>query len=137
MLILSQIYVLLFISWSAASPDDTDDSALSADAIKVSDPFCVAAGYDIAAVIEQSKRLATHSWEYGTAAEALLEIYNPKLAVFDPKSLPDGHLPHVKDVADVPSLAYARQFIELDNETFINGGGRTRPPTCSAFVRPV
>ena len=129
-----QFSVLLFVSWSAASPSDVEDPAISADAARKPDPFCVTPAYNISAAIEQAKRLANHSWEYGTASEALLEIYNPELAVFDPKSLSDGRLPHVPNVAKVPSLAYAKQFIELDNETLINGGGTIEFLQCQWYV---
>ena len=41
----------------------------------------VNAGYDPNAAVQQATRLSTHSWEYGTLAEAMLELYNPELSV--------------------------------------------------------
>ena len=96
----------------------------SADAAKACKPFCPDPGYNVSAVVAQATRLANHSWEFGTASEALLELYNPELAVFDPKSLRDGQLPRVPPVDNVPSLAYAKKWIRLDNETLIDGDGK-------------
>ena len=39
------------------------------------------AGFDPRIVANQAIKLSNHSWEYGTAAEALLELYNPDLSV--------------------------------------------------------
>ena len=40
-------------------------------------PFPYSPGFDIEAVAKTAKILPTHSWEYGSACEALLELHNP------------------------------------------------------------
>ncbi|KAJ4477455.1 hypothetical protein J3R30DRAFT_220920 [Lentinula aciculospora] len=73
------------------------------------DPFPYDPGFDIEAVAAIAKSLPSHSWEYGTATEALLELYNSSYSVFGssafpvPVLVPDG----------VPSLAYAAKNIVL------------------------
>ncbi|KAJ7283414.1 hypothetical protein C8J57DRAFT_1447551 [Mycena rebaudengoi] len=50
-------------------------------------PFPLSPGFDIARVALRAEELPSHSWEYGTAAEALLELYDPHLSVFAPTAL--------------------------------------------------
>lgn len=89
---------------------------------------CDTRPFDISKVASQVKRLATHSWEYGTAAEALLELHNPDLSVFSNASfLPNGR-PPAPDPDQVESLAYAAQHIRLDNSTLIDGDGASGDP---------
>lgn len=59
--------------------------------------------------------LASKSWEWGTAAEALLELYNPELSVFGADPFPGGKVPNANS-ATTFALRYARQFIS------VNGG---------------
>lgn len=77
----------------------------------------------IESIIAQGQRLATHSWEFGTFAEALLEWYDPDLAVFSSSAFPDGKIP-VLNVADVRSLSYAQPLISTNSTTFIDGDGK-------------
>ncbi|KAF5346566.1 hypothetical protein D9758_013457 [Tetrapyrgos nigripes] len=53
-----------------------------------SDPFPFSPGFNIETVITLFEQLPSHSWEFGTEAEALLEIYNPELSVFGEKLFP-------------------------------------------------
>src|SRR5690242_11848123 len=39
-------------------------------------------GFDIQSVSSLAWSLPTHSWEYGAAAEAMLELYTPQTSVF-------------------------------------------------------
>lgn len=82
-------------------------------------------GYNVEAVANQAQRLASHSWEYGTAAEALLELYNPNLSVFGKNPFPGGHVPVVNWEA-IKSLSYVKPFIQTDGQTLIDGDGK--PP---------
>ncbi|KAJ6465620.1 hypothetical protein C8R47DRAFT_1056834 [Mycena vitilis] len=66
-------------------------------------------GFNITAVAEIAKSLPSHSWEYGTATEALLELYNPLYSVFGPAPFAI----HPLDAPAVPSLAYAASKIAL------------------------
>ena len=86
------------------------------------------ADFDVANVMARALEVSSHSWEYGTAAEALLELHNPELSVFGDNPFPEDKLPSPL-VADIPSLLYARQFIRVDNETLIDGDGE-----CSVLI---
>ncbi|KAF2722629.1 hypothetical protein K431DRAFT_319569 [Polychaeton citri CBS 116435] len=85
------------------------------------------AGYDPLLAVQQADRLATHSWEYGTVAEALLELFDPHLAVFSPYAFPSGKLP-TPEPTRVRSLSYAGPHIRLDNVTLIDGDGAAGDP---------
>lgn len=60
-------------------------------------------GFDIKKVADQAQFLPTHSWEFGTSAEALLELYNPDLSVFGDAPFPVPTVPK----SQVRALAYA------------------------------
>lgn len=80
-------------------------------------------GLNIDKILLKAQELTNRSWEYGTVAEALLELYNPELSVFyEFHPFPKGKLPRPL-VADVPSLRYAKQVIRIDGETLIDGEG--------------
>lgn len=38
--------------------------------------------FDVDKVLDEAIRVTSRSWEYGTLAEAMLELSNPELAVF-------------------------------------------------------
>lgn len=77
----------------------------------------------INSVITQGQNLASHSWEYGTFAEALLEWYNPTSSVFGSNAFPDGKIP-VLQVADTRSLSYAKPQISTSGDTLVDGDGK-------------
>ncbi|KAJ7696920.1 hypothetical protein B0H17DRAFT_1168020 [Mycena rosella] len=66
-------------------------------------------GFNISAVAALAESLPTHSWEFGTATEALLELHSPLLSVFGPAPFPDA----VYHPDSVPSLSYAAANIVL------------------------
>lgn len=66
-------------------------------------------GFDIASVATLAKSLPSHSWEFGTASEALLELYDPLFSVFGPAPFPVPTLQ--KD--SVESLSYAASKIVI------------------------
>ncbi|KAF5376187.1 hypothetical protein D9757_009301 [Collybiopsis confluens] len=72
-------------------------------------PFPYDPGFDIQAVAAIAKALPSHSWEFGTATEALLELYNPSYSVFGSQPFPVPTL----DKDEVPALAYAADKIIL------------------------
>lgn len=78
-------------------------------------------------IIDQATRLATHSWEYGTLAQALLEWNSPEISVFGADPFPDGQIPSVS-VDDTPSLSYAISHISTDGDTLVNGDGSAGDP---------
>ncbi|KDR72670.1 hypothetical protein GALMADRAFT_142965 [Galerina marginata CBS 339.88] len=65
-------------------------------------------GFDIKKVAQQAQALPSHSWEFGTAAEALLELYNPQLSVFGAKPFP---VPTV-DPNTIRALDYAASKVD-------------------------
>lgn len=77
----------------------------------------------IASVIAQGERLATHSWEYGTFAEALLEWYNPSNSVFGDDPFLGGKIP-VLPVDQTRSLSYAEPQIWTNSTTLVDGDGK-------------
>ncbi|KAK7941357.1 uncharacterized protein PG986_013744 [Apiospora aurea] len=78
-------------------------------------------------VIAQGQRLAIHSWEYGTFAEALLEWHHPQFSVFGPDPFPNGKVP-VLQVDDVQSLSYAKPHIWTNQSTLVDGDGAAGDP---------
>lgn len=80
----------------------------------------------INAVLTQAVRVATHSWEYGTVAEALLEWDTPQLAIWK-NPFPDGQVPTL-NVDDVSALTYIKPHIRTDNVTLVDGDGETIHP---------
>lgn len=66
-------------------------------------------GFDIAQVASLAKSLPSHSWEYGTASESLLELYNPELSVFGSAPFP---VP-TKSPSSVTALSYGASHITL------------------------
>ncbi|KAI0900420.1 hypothetical protein F4806DRAFT_448610 [Annulohypoxylon nitens] len=81
----------------------------------------------INSVITQGQNLASHSWEYGTFAEALLEWYNPTSSVFGSNAFSDGKIP-VLQVADTRSLSYAKPQISTSGDTLVDGDGAAGDP---------
>ncbi|KAG6852986.1 hypothetical protein C0991_007702 [Blastosporella zonata] len=49
---------------------------------RIKNPFPLDPGFPIKKVLATGLNISTHSWEFGTATEALLELYNPELSVF-------------------------------------------------------
>jgi len=90
-------------------------------------------GFDINAVISLAKALPSHSWEFGTAAEALLELYNAPISVYGdhPGPFPMPKLStQPKDSNHSPSLEYAKEKIVLGTapNTFSDGDGAVGDP---------
>ncbi|OTB14859.1 hypothetical protein K445DRAFT_384246 [Daldinia sp. EC12] len=78
-------------------------------------------------IISQGHRLATHSWEYGTFAEALLEWYTPSASVFGDDPFPDGKIP-VLQVDSTPSLSYVKPHISITSDTLVGSDGAAGDP---------
>lgn len=82
--------------------------------------------YIITNVITQGRLLASHSWEYGTLSEALLEWYNAEVSVFSKDAFPNGQIP-VLNVEATQSLSYAITNIRTNSTTLVDGDGRRAP----------
>lgn len=106
--------------------------------IKVMDPSIFASstdfpllfdpGFDIVKVIELAKSKPAHSWEYGTTAQALLELYSPKTSVFGSHPFPVPSLN--KD--EILSLQYAAEkiVIGVGKNGLSDGEGAAADPAC-------
>ncbi|KAK7530192.1 uncharacterized protein J3D65DRAFT_561345 [Phyllosticta citribraziliensis] len=78
-------------------------------------------------LIGQAQLLATHSWEWGTLSQALLEWYDPLYSVFADDPFPNASVPRT-DPNDVAGLRYALRHIYLDNVTLADGDGSSADP---------
>ncbi|RXW23701.1 hypothetical protein EST38_g2176 [Candolleomyces aberdarensis] len=83
--------------------------------------------FNIEKVTQLAQTLPSHSWEFGTSAEALLELYNPEYAVFGDAPFP---VPALKK-DEVKGLAYAASKIKLGgkgSDGLVNGNGAVGDP---------
>lgn len=90
-------------------------------------PIPFSPGFNISAVLTLATLLPSHSWEFGTASEALLELYSPSLSVFSSSSAPfHGSPPEYA----VPALKYAKSKIVLGTGAngLSDGDGATGDP---------
>ncbi|CAA7268296.1 unnamed protein product [Cyclocybe aegerita] len=93
----------MYVLGSSASPTLSGRSAI---------PF--SPGFDISAVLSLAVSLPSHSWEFGTASEALLELYDAPYSVYGEKPFPIPWLspsPHSRVYS--PALDYAKQNIVI------------------------
>ncbi|KAJ6529235.1 hypothetical protein B0H19DRAFT_968408 [Mycena capillaripes] len=81
-------------------------------------------GFNINAVATIAQSLPSHSWEYGTATQALLELEHPSWSVFGPKPFPVPTL----DPAKISSLAYAASKIVFGANGLSDGDGTVGDP---------
>ena len=77
---------------------------------------------------DQARNLASNSQEYGTLAEALLELHNPELSVFVSDPFPADKVPYAP-FHQVKSLEYAKRYISLssDNTLYNNDSSAANP----------
>ncbi|KAK0336532.1 hypothetical protein LTR91_015619 [Friedmanniomyces endolithicus] len=78
--------------------------------------------FRINAARSQAESLATHSWEYGTAAEAITELVNPGKSVFAVEPFPGGKVPEQELRLD-QALIWVYQRIRTDNVTLFDDDG--------------
>jgi hypothetical protein len=83
-------------------------------------------------VLDQAKKTASHSWEYSTVFEALLEYHNPSLSIFN-NPFPDGKIP-VLDEDEVAALKYVKPFISTEGDQLCEGNGKYISSRKSSFV---
>jgi hypothetical protein len=80
---------------------------------------CVASfdyGFPIKAVRHQAENLASHSWEYGTAAEAIMELVNPERSVFGIDPFPGDRVQPQGWKMD-EAMVWVYQHIDTKNAT--------------------
>jgi hypothetical protein len=78
----------------------------------------VDSGYNVFSAAQVMIDKASHSWEWGTAAEALLELYNNELSVFGSNPFPNGQIPSADP--GIISLAFAKPFINTDSQVLVD-----------------
>ncbi|KAF7345453.1 Unsaturated rhamnogalacturonyl hydrolase YesR [Mycena venus] len=81
-------------------------------------------GFDIAQVAALAQSLPSESWEFGTAAEALLELHNPELSVFGDSPFPVAS----GSKSSIQALVYAADKIVIGSTGLSNGNGATGDP---------
>ena len=74
--------------------------------------------FQIARTKHHAETLATHDWEIGTVAEAVLELISPEKAIFGANPFPGGRIPSSWFKLD-EALSYVYTNIHID------GGGQT------------
>ncbi|PVH72961.1 hypothetical protein DL98DRAFT_563348 [Cadophora sp. DSE1049] len=79
----------------------------------------VEAGYNPYSAAQAMIDKSSHSWEWGTAAEALLELYDSQLSVFGSNPFPGGKVPSA-DPSSVFALRYAKQFINVNGQVLVS-----------------
>jgi hypothetical protein len=77
-------------------------------------------GYDVTKVAELASSLSKSNWEWGTAAEALLELHDPDIAVFSTTAFPEDKIPK----KETSATDYARSKISTDGNTLTAAGGK-------------
>ncbi|KAI4957643.1 hypothetical protein J4E86_004782 [Alternaria arbusti] len=76
-------------------------------------------------VLSKAQETASHSWEYGTVFEALLEYRDPHYSIFhDP--FPEGKIPELT-VEDVEALRYVKPFIQTNSARLCEGNAPDNP----------
>ena len=83
-------------------------------------------GFDISKVLSLAQSLPSHSWEFGTASEALLELYEPSVSVFGDVPFP----PPTLTTENSKSLAYASTKFQLESGSpaLVPGDGASGDP---------
>ncbi|CEJ82139.1 hypothetical protein VHEMI02224 [[Torrubiella] hemipterigena] len=77
----------------------------------------VPAGFNAYRAAQVMVQKSGQSWEWGTAAQALLELYNPELSVYGDNPFPRGKIPHANP--DSLALGYAKQFINTNSQVLV------------------
>ncbi|KAK2761675.1 hypothetical protein FQN54_001503 [Arachnomyces sp. PD_36] len=81
-------------------------------------------GYDVAKVSELASTLSEKNWEWGTQAQALLELHDPDVAVFSSAAFPQDKIPK----RETSATDYARSKISTDGNTLTPAGVSAADP---------
>ncbi|KAG6910743.1 hypothetical protein DXG01_008275 [Tephrocybe rancida] len=118
------LYTLVFAShWSASNAFNARGQSA----------FPFNAGFPIQKVLDTALNISTHSWEFGTATEALLELYDPDLSIFG--AAPFTAAMRVASASTLPrGLAYALEKITLGTgaNALADGDGAVGDPASLA-----
>ncbi|KAK4099104.1 Six-hairpin glycosidase [Parathielavia hyrcaniae] len=75
-------------------------------------------GYDVNRVSGLSGSRSKSNWEWGTHAQALLELHDPNISVFNTNAFPGGQIPNKRTAA----TDYARSKITTSGNTLTRAG---------------
>lgn len=81
-------------------------------------------GYSPTAVQAIASSKAKSNWEWGTTAQALLELYDPDVSVYSDNAFPGGKIPNKKTTA----TTYAKGKIVTSGNTLTAKGGEISDP---------
>lgn len=84
-------------------------------------------------VLDQAIASASHSWEYGTVFEALLEYRSPACSIFKGPSL--SHQGSSPSIEGLPALQYVKRFVHTNSATLCEGNGTIHTPSTSSIRR--
>lgn len=97
--------------------------------------WSLAGDFDTEQVVARAFESSTRSWEFGTLAQALLELRNPELTVFGTQPFPNGHLPKIPEPNKVEGLRYAKAVIWTNQSNLlIDGEGRRARALAVSFL---
>ncbi|KAL0564590.1 hypothetical protein V5O48_017453 [Marasmius crinis-equi] len=95
--------------------------SIVASCIPLDNPFPFSPDFDIQAVSSLAQSFPSHSWEFGTTSQALLELYNSSLSLFSCDPFNADVQPY-----GVHSLKYVQQAITISEDsknTLANSNG--------------
>ncbi|KAG7284284.1 hypothetical protein NEMBOFW57_010651 [Staphylotrichum longicolle] len=82
-------------------------------------------GYDVNRVLDLAASNAKSNWEWGTHAQALLELRDPDISVFSKSAFPGGKIPNARTAA----TDYARPKIRTSGNTLTQAGAYSEAAT--------
>ena len=94
-------------------------------------PSQIDIGFNLTQVANTAAKLSKHSWEYGTTAQSLMEVFEADSTVFGRNNtnfvFPFGRIP-VLDLDTSTSLQYARKYIQTKGVGLSHGDGSSGDP---------
>ncbi|KAF2824786.1 hypothetical protein CC86DRAFT_419988 [Ophiobolus disseminans] len=81
-------------------------------------------GFNVNQVSNLASSKAKSNWEWGTQAQALLELSDPFVSVFSNGAFPNGAIPKQATAG----TTYAKQYIKTDRNTLTAAGGNAGDP---------
>lgn len=82
-------------------------------------------GFNVTTASQVMINKAGQSWEWGTAAQALLELYNNDYSVFGSNPFPNGKIPKVDP--NIKALAYIKPHINRNSQTLVDNSAAGDP----------
>ena len=105
--------------------------SIATSCVPLDNPFPISPGFDISRVAGLAQSLPSHPWEFGSAAQVLLELHNSSLSIFGCDSFRSDI-----DLGSVLALQYAQRTIVISEEgkkAFANGDGALGDPASLGF----